>query len=364
MVALAALLIAALACGPLGGGEEEAATEAPTEESAEKPVEVPPTATTMPTKVAPTVEIPVGLAASNIANMQTLRTINASDSVLLAAAASPISHEFATFGYDKVIRIWDGDTGKLLREMTGSGDYGFGLAYAPGGNLLASTGGYHVYIWDPQAGVLKYDVIVNSFAFRVVWSPDGSRLAVVGDGSSKIEIIDAKSGTVLSGETLANPTGRVLWSVAFSPDGSMLATADGDGRLDVLQADTGTIVHQDTQATRGAAWDLEFSPDGSMLASCNAGGGAYIWETADWSVTLSGDDLFSGGCTDGEFSRGSDVYFAVGNDGWLYGWELGEGELLSSISFPKALWTVSLSGDGQMLTVAVDNGMAHILGLP
>jgi WD40 repeat protein len=293
-----------------------------------------------------------------------LRYGTVSETALLAAAASPTTHEFATFGYDKVVRIWDADSGNLLRELTGSGEYGFGLAYSPDGTRLASTGGYHVYIWDPVKGSLVHDVVINSFGFRVVWSPDGSRLAVVGDGSSKIEFIDAAKGVLLSEETLRNPAGRILWAVAYSPDGSWLGTADGDGRVHVVDAATGDILFEDTQATRGAAWDLEFSPDGALLASCHKGGGVFVWNTSDWSVALSGNDIFTGGCTDGTFSVGSDVYFAVGADGQFYGWDMSAGgDPLVNFSAPVQLWMISVSGDGTFIVAAVDNGTAAVIGL-
>jgi WD40 repeat protein len=372
LVALAALIIASLACGPLGGGEEEAAEEeaeeAEVEEEAaaevvEEPTEAPPTATPKPKEPPPTPEPEAGITVDNAGDLATLRTINIAETPLLTTAFAPESHLFATSGYDKLVRIFDADSGDLVREMPGSGEYGFGLAYSPDGSLLASSGGYHVYFWDPQSGKMVNDVIVNSFVFRVVWSPDGTRLAVVGQGSSKIEFVDPKSGTLLADETLRNPTGYVLWALAYTPDGTMLATADGDGRVSVLEADTGVIVFEDTLASRGAAYDMEFSPDGTMLASCNKGGGVYIWETSNWEVVLSGDDLFSGGCLDGAFSPGSDIYYGAGNDGWLMGWDTSEGNLLTSLSFPKAIWMISTSTDGELLSVALDNGSAYVVGL-
>lgn len=371
VIPLVMLLAAALACGPFGGGGEEPTPEEDagvtpeeiveptaepvTVEAVEKPTAAPPTATPPPSNL---------ITAANAASLEVLRYGTVSETVLLAASASPTARQFATFGFDKVVRIWDPDTGNLLREMTGSGDYGYGLAYSPDGSRLASTGGYHVYIWDPATGAQVHDVIVNSFAFRVVWSPDGSRLAVVGGGSSRIEIINAEKGVLLADEELQNPERRVLWAVAYAPDGSLLATGDGDGRVHVLDSASTEVVFESTTATRGATWDLEFSPDGSMLASCHSGGGVFIWNTSDWSIVLSGDDLFAGGCTDGTFSVGSDVYFAVGADGHLYGWDMSAGgDPLVDITGDVQLWMVSMSGDGEFLVVALDDGTAGVVGL-
>lgn len=364
LIALAALVAASLACGPVDGEEP---TEEPTEEAiVEEPTETPVEPTPEPPKKSSPTPVPqpktAAITVDNAGDIEILLSGDISSTVLLATAASPTAHEFATFGFDKVVRIWDADNGDLLHEMIGSAEYGFGLAYSHDGSVLASTGGYHVYFWDTATGELLLDVVINSFAFRAVWAPDSSTLAVVGDQSSKIDIIDPVQGRIV--DSLKNPTGYVLWAVAYSPDGKLLATADAEGRVDVIEADTGKIVFQDKTAGRGATWDLEFSPDGSLLASCNAGGGAYIWETDNWEVVLSGDELFVGGCTDGVFSIGSDVYFGVGHDGMLLGWDTDGGDLVARVDFVKVVWAVSMSGDGEFMTIALDDGSAFVLGLP
>ena len=363
-IILVAMLLAAIACSSGDTGDEaetDEATEVIEDQPKEEPKEEPKGEPKEDSQPEPE-SGGSGLTLGNVPALDILRSGTISETPLLATATSPDSGQFATFGFDKVVRIYDADSGDLLREMPGAGEYGFGLAYSPDGSVLASTAGFHVLLWNPNTGEKLRDVIVNSFAFRVVWAPDSSALAVVGDGSSKIEIIDPISGSIV--DTLRNPSGQILWAVAYSPDGRLLATADGNGRLSVVEAETANIEFEDLQPSRGAAWDLEFSPDGSMLASCNAGGGVYIWDTSTWEVVLSGDDLFTGGCTDGDFNEDSNIYFGVGHDGWFYAWDTAEGALLTQLDFPKAIWSVSVAGNNQYLTLAVDDGSAYVLGIP
>ncbi|APA97373.1 WD40 repeat domain-containing protein [Nocardia seriolae] len=69
-----------------------------------------------------------------------------------------------------------------------------------------------------------------------------------------------------------------LRSVAFSPDGAMLATCDGNGhRIVVWNLDTGKHLH--TLHTPGLTADIAFSDDGTMLAG-NGWGRAGLWNTA------------------------------------------------------------------------------------
>ena len=106
-----------------------------------------------------------------------------------AVAASPVNHEIALFGFDKVPRVFDGESCDLLGELEAQGDAGYGMAYSPDGSILAVGGGYRVTLFDAGNGaVLDYST-VNAFVFKTVWFPTGTELAVVGQNSSRIDVI-------------------------------------------------------------------------------------------------------------------------------------------------------------------------------
>ena len=95
----------------------------------------------------------------------------------------------------------------------------------------------------------------------VAFSPDGSILATAGD-NFMVRLWDADTGDAVGEPLIGDPT----WvsSVAFAPDGSLLASANSDGTVRVWDPGTGNPVGNALVGHDDLVSSVAFSPDGHV----------------------------------------------------------------------------------------------------
>jgi WD40 repeat protein len=238
---------------------------------------------------------------------EVLTSAQPEDPVLLAALArvanispgsavcfSPDGRRLASAsGREKVVQVWDAATGQELLALHTNGVSA--VCFSPDGRRLASAD----WSWDAHGNPLPGEVRVwdaatgqellalkghSSTVAAVCFSPDGRRLASA-DWSwdahgnplpGEVRVWDAATGQELL--TLQGHTNNVV-SVAFSPDGTRLASASGDGTVRLWDAATG----QELLALRGhtgRVFGVAFNPDGRRLASASQDHTVRVWDAA------------------------------------------------------------------------------------
>ena len=167
-----------------------------------------------------------------------------------------------------------------------------GVAVSPDGKQFATLGQEginkgEVKIWrmgDSLAEIgptplitmtnpIDYSVADEAFGYTIAYSPDGSLLATVGTRNTA-NIWDARNGELL--HTLKGHAGNI-YGVFFSPDGQRLATASADKTGKIWDVRTGQEQFTLTGHTK-AVYAAVISPDGGYLLTGSADQTVIFWD--------------------------------------------------------------------------------------
>lgn len=187
----------------------------------------------------------------------------------------------------------------------------------------------------------------DSEVWSVAYSPDGTHIATA-NWNNSAKIWDAASGQLLM--TFTGHTESVN-GVAYSPDGKLMATASDDGTAKIWDTKTGEALFT-LSGYDGPVHDISFSPDGKYLATASDDGTAKIWnvKTGKEQLTFSGhgDTVF-----DVAFSPNGSLVATSGLDEYVRIWDAVTGNELLTLPFEGGdqLRGLAFSPDGSRIAV-------------
>ncbi len=189
----------------------------------------------------------------------------------------------------------------------------------------------------------------------VAFSPDGTRLAS-SSRDGMVVLWDAASHRSLL-QFVASQGDRIN-ALAFSPDGARLATGGDAGLIQLWDANTGSAIGSSWTGHEGAIWSLTFSPDGARLVSGGADGTIRQWDAGTGEPV--GDPLT--GHTDAVYSvtyRPDGTQLASGSaDNTIRLWDAATGKPVGQPweGHTNWVWSVAFSPDGnQLASGSADN---------
>jgi RNA polymerase sigma factor (sigma-70 family) len=192
------------------------------------------------------------------------------------AAFAPDGKLLAAIGTDDRVHLWDPVTRKEGHRLDGSAVKG--VSFSADGRLIAAIGA-KIHLWAGTTGRPIRDFLVNKEQERLTFSPDGRTLASWGGGSGVIHLWEAATGQQRGQITAQAGPFASVHSVAFSPDGRLLAWGCLDDAVHVWDLAAHAALPP-LKGHRGFVAAVAFSKDGKSLASGSSDTSVLVWDTS------------------------------------------------------------------------------------
>ena len=266
------------------------------------------------------------------------------------------------------VSIWNAASREELLVFQTNYTNSFSGLFSPDGNLLATSDYIRTLkIWDLMPPGEKQGVAdANIYSLQsVAYSSDGTQLATITSGLNSIVVI---RDTSTNQELLTIQDIDICCSIKFSPDGKYIVTASDYGAK-IWDSTTGIMV-QTFVGHKDFVGEIAFNSDGSQIATASNDGTAKVWDIKSGKELLSVDVRNDGWTNDIAFSPDGKLLATVSTDtspdhGEVVVWDSKTGEKLFLLGDNldndlNTCWNLAFSPDGTRLAVGYSDKTTKI----
>lgn len=190
--------------------------------------------------------------------------------------------------------------------------------------------------------------------YSIAFSPDGSHIAS-GSRDETVRLWRVADRT----SAWAWTTKHLATAVAFASHGHILASGADDGLVRLWRAGDGTLLDAFSGHTYGVL-GVAFSPDGNLLASGGSDQTIRLWRVTD-RVALGALQGHAGPVRSVAFSPDGRLLVSGSEDGTIRLWNVADGQLLRTLTgHTRYIFSVAVSPDGRTIASGSEDGTIRL----
>jgi WD40 repeat protein len=189
----------------------------------------------------------------------------------ISAEYSPDKKRIISGQMDGSIKIWDTESGRMIKSISAHTMAVFSLTWTSNGKMFLSCDYETLKVWNAETFRELWSA--SGYSWSAVFSPDG-RIIAAGTENGTVKLLNAVTGRELREITYAYN----IIALRFSPDGKQLAISDIAGIIKLFDVKTGKVittlaeqVHFKGEEAIGTGAALAFNSDGKYLAASQFG---------------------------------------------------------------------------------------------
>ena len=228
--------------------------------------------------------------------------------------------------------LYDVESGELIYQIEDLFTYdAFTFSFSQDNKFLASDyADGQIMLWDLETGEQRYPISAETTGGDFVFSPVENFLATEHSYVDRDNPIDY--GTHIGYKVVGSiriwrvETGKVYIdiedgsrSMAFSPEGKILASGDWWGKVTFWQVDTGGAINQ-YYGHGSSVVSVSFSPEGDLLASCSTDSKVLVWDVLTGRPIATFEPETESEFTTVAFSPDGAGLYASYQDGTILSW--------------------------------------------
>ncbi len=237
-----------------------------------------------------------------------------------------------------------------------------GEAYSPDGKIIAIASTIGISIYQADGLHETFNIITNAAVNGLAFSSNGAYLAG-GLSDNSIKVWNTADGTLFKSfevpkdETIKNKASpEQVISVAFSPDGSLLASGSTNGTVRLWKVADGSLTNT-AKDHKARVSKVFFSPDGQAFFSASWDGTVRMLNVSDGKLIRSflGEAVIDAKISADGKTLATYNHYSFGPHPSLILWDVQNGKNLQTIkeniqySYYLDITSIALSPDGQFV---------------